>query len=362
MRRGARRSISLAFSLAAAACGGGSSEVIAPGQPYTPPPTAGADTTPLRVYAARRNLLIGAAIDRGFRLTGSDGSTFRSIMSKQFGILTPENDMKFDHLHPARDTYRFASADSLVAFAESNGMRVRGHNLVWHSQLPSWLTTGTWPAAEAQQVLTDHIATVVSHYRGHVLEWDVVNEALADDGSLRPGFWTDHIGRTYIEAAFQAARAADPNAGLFYNDYNIEGLGAKSDSAYVMVKDLLARGVPITGVGFESHFVLGGVPGTLAANIARFAALGLQVHITELDVRIQAPTTPAALQTQAQNYREVVSACMSSPACNVIVLWGFTDRESWIPSTFPGWGDALIYDASYQPKPAYTAIQRLLAL
>jgi len=360
MRRAPTRAASVLTALTVLGCGGGSPDVSSPGQTQNPPVVA-ADTTPLRVYASHHNLLIGAAIDRGFRLTGTDGSTFRSIMSKQFGILTPENDMKFDHLHPARDTYRFVSADSLVTFAESNGMRVRGHNLVWHSQLPAWVTSGTWTTTDAQQLMVDHITNVVSHYRGHVMEWDVVNEALADDGSLRPGFWADHIGRSYVEAAFRAARAADPTVGLFYNDYNIEGLGPKSDSVYAMVKDFLSHGVPITGVGFESHFVLNGVPSTLAANIARFAALGVKVHITELDVRIQAPTTPAALQTQAQNYREVVSACMSSPACDVLVLWGFTDKESWIPGTFPGWGDALIYDSLYQPKPAYTAIQSLLS-
>src|SRR6185436_4156218 len=119
--------------------------------------------------------------------------------------------------------------------------------------------------------------------------------------------------------------------------------------AYKLVSDLLARGVPITGVGLQAHFVVAGVPSTLAQNISRFAALGLKVHITELDIRMQLPSTSALLATQAQNYRDVVAACTSTPACDVVVLWGFTDKESWIPSTFAGWGDALIFDSSYQP-------------
>jgi endo-1,4-beta-xylanase len=327
----------------------------------TPTPTSpAADTTALRTYAVKHNFFIGSAIDKGFRYTGSDGLTFKTKMAREFNVLTPENDMKFDHIHPSRATYKFEPVDSLVTFAESNGMKVRGHNLAWYSQLPSWISSGTWSADTAKTLLNDHITAVVSHYKGHVMEWDVVNEALNDDGSMRPGFWFDHIGRGYIEQAFRTARAADPTVGLFYNDYSIEGLGTKSDSAYAMISDLLKRGVPITGVGFQAHFILGGVPSTLAANITRFAALGIKVHLTELDVRMTLPSTQASLDTQAQNYHDIIQTCMSFPACDVVVMWGFTDKESWVPSAFPGQGAALIFDASYLPKPAYTSIQSLL--
>ena len=350
----------LALLILGAACGANSeSASTTPAEPFQPNQPTG-DTTPLRTYAARRNVFVGSAIDRGFRYAGSDGVTFRSAMARQFNMLTAENDMKHDHIHPARDTYRFEPADSLVTFAESNGMRVRGHTLVFHSQLASWLTSGTWTKEEAKALLVDHITKVVSHYRGRVAEWDVVNEVLGDNGALRSGFWLDRIGPEYIELAFRTARAADPTAALFYNDYNIEGINAKSDSAYAFVRDLIARGVPITGIGFESHFQVGGVPSSLAANITRFAALGLKVHITELDVRLQLPSTAAQLTTQAQNYKDVVSACVSNSACDTVVFWGFTDRESWIPSTFPGWGEALLFDASYQPKPAFATVQSSL--
>lgn len=340
-----------------AACGGGGGAEST--QPIIPIVPAG-DTTPLRVLAAGRHMLLGAAIDRGFRYPGSDGVQFRSVFARELNVLTPENDMKFDHLHPARNTYRFESADSLVAFAEQNGMKVRGHTLVWHQQLPAWVTSGAFSQDTARAILADHIATVVGHYKGRILEWDVVNEAFNDDGTRRVTPWSTMVGPDYIERAFRAARAADSTVGLFYNDYNIEGIGPKSDSVYAMAQDFLARGVPITGIGFQSHFVVGGVPSSLAANVARFAALGLQVHFTELDVRMQLPATQSSLDIQAQNYRDVVSVCMQSPACNTVVMWGLTDKESWVPGTFPGWGAALILDAQYQPKPAYTALRTLL--
>jgi endo-1,4-beta-xylanase len=340
------------------ACGssGGDAGPTGPTGPTTPT----ADTTPLRTYAARRNFYIGSAIDRGFRLGGTDGSNFRGVYTRQFNMLTAENDMKHERLQPARGTFRYTSADSLVTFAEQNGMKVRGHALVWHSQNASWLSSGTWTKDQARQLLIDHITNVVTHYRGKLMEWDVLNEILADNGSLRAGVWLNTIGPEYIELAFRTARAADPTVGLYYNDYNIEGINAKSDSAYKLLSDLVARGVPVTGVGFQGHFIAGQIPTTIAANIQRFAALGLKVHFTEVDVRIPVPSTSASLATQAQNYRDLLATCMAFTACDVFVLWGFTDRESWIPSVFSGFGDALIFDTAFQPKPAFTSLQAAL--
>lgn len=343
----------------AAACGGDSNP---PARVVTIPdtPTATDSTLPLRVLAPRRNLLVGSAIDAGFRFTGSDGVEFKGTMVTQFNLLTPENDLKHDHVHPQQNVYNFAPADSIVAFAAANGMKARGHTLIAPTQVASWMANGSWTQAQAQQLLDDHVTTVVSHYRGQLMEWDVVNEALADDGSIKPSIWYNTIGRGYIERAFRDARAADSTVGLFYNDYNIEGVNAKSDSVYAMVQDFQARGVPITGIGLQSHFQVGGVPSTMAANIARFAALGLQVHITELDVRVPLPSTSSELAAQAQDYATVFSTCLQYPACSALVMWGFTDKVSWVPSTFPGWGDALIFDANYQPKPAFGAIVNVL--
>jgi endo-1,4-beta-xylanase len=340
-----------------AACGGGD------GSGVTTPvvPVVDTDTFPLRTLAQQAGIRIGSAGDRGFRWTGSDGASFRSILGREFSVLTPENDMKFDHLHPAQSTYYFAGADSLVAFAQQNQMAVRGHTLVWHQQLPKWITNGSFGVDEAAQQLIDHITTVVSHFRGKVFAWDVVNEAFNDDGSRRSGFWLDHVGRNYIEIAFRTARAADPDVALFYNDYNIEGIGPKADSVYAMVKDFLARGVPINGVGFQSHFTLNGVPPTLGANIARFVALGIKVHITELDIRVPVPSTSASLTAQAQNYHDVVAACIQNKGCELVTTWGFTDKDSWVPSTFSGFGDALPWDNLFQRKPAYRSIYNALA-
>jgi endo-1,4-beta-xylanase len=349
----------LLFLAIAGACGS-DSQPTTPGNSQPPPTQFSADTLPLRALAAAKGRLVGSAVDRGFRYTGSDGVTFRTMLAREFSVLTPENDMKHERIHPSRDVYRFEPADSLVAFADANGMKVRGHTLIWHQQLASWLTSGTWTADEAKSLLVDHVTKVVSHYRGRVVEWDVVNEALADNGSLSQGFWFDHIGRDYVELAFRTARAADPDVALFYNDFNIEGIGPKSDSLYELVKDFQARGVAINGIGLESHFQLGGIPSTLGANIARFAALGLKVHITELDVRMPLPSTSVQLQTQAQNYRDVFSTCLQYPACDLVVMWGFTDKESWVPSAFPGWGAALVFDATYQAKPAYASLHELL--
>jgi endo-1,4-beta-xylanase len=340
-----------------AACGGGDGST--PTNPIVP--VVNADTFPLRALAQQAGIRIGSAGDRGFRWTGTDGSTFRSILGREFSVLTPENDMKFDHVHPAPTTYYFAGADSLVAFAQQNQMAVRGHTLVWHQQLPKWITSGPSGVDEATQQLIDHITTVVSHFKGKVFAWDVVNEALNDDGSLRSSYWFDHIGRAYLEIAFRTARAADADVALFYNDYNIEGIGPKSDSVYAMVKGFLARGVPINGVGLQAHFTLNGVPSTLGANIARFAALGLKVHITELDVRVPVPSTTASLTAQAQNYHDVVATCIQNKGCELVTTWGFTDKDSWVPSTFPGFGDALPWDNVFGRKPAYTSIYNALA-
>jgi endo-1,4-beta-xylanase len=362
-RRSRRRGVvTLAPVLAAVtlllpACGSGSGG----GDSGTEPPPAESD--PLRELAGARGILIGSAADRGFTLSGTAGEEFRQVLAREFNALTPENDMKHAGIHPAEDDYAFDGADALVDFAEANGMEVRGHTLVWHRQLASWLTDGTWTPTEAEALMRDHIAAVAGHYRGRLTAWDVVNEAVGDDGSLRPGFWADHIGPEYIEIAFHEARQADPDAALFYNDYGILWLNAKSDAVYAMLADLVDRGVPVDGIGFQGHIVVGGAPSRtdLAANFQRFADLGLKIHVTELDVRIQMPASTAELHQQAQDYALVVNVCLEEPACEAIVTWGFTDADSWIPDAFPGYGAATLLDANYQPKPAYHAVSEALS-
>ena len=320
-----------------------------PGQPTGREPA-------LRVLGAQRGVRVGVAVDAAFRDAGA-----RGLIAREFGMLTAENDMKHARIHPQRDVYYFARADSLVAFAEANGMAVRGHTLVWHRQNASWLTGGQWTADETRALLAGHIDSVVGRYRGKIEAWDVVNEAFEEDGRLRDSFWLQRLGRDYIEFAFRRAAAADPAARLFYNDYNIEGINPKSDSAYALVQRLLAAGVPVHGIGLQAHFVVGGVPPTLRANIERFAALGLRVQITELDVRVPQPSTAAQLAAQARDYRAVVEACLRVRGCDAVVLWGLSDRWSWIPGEFPGWGQAHIFDEGLRPKAAYDALHELLS-
>jgi endo-1,4-beta-xylanase len=190
----------------------------------------------------------------------------------------------------------------------------------------------------------------------------VVNEALNDDGTMRNSFWFSKLGTSYIADAFRAARAADPTAKLYINDYNTDGLGAKSDAMYSLVQSLLAQGVPIDGVGFQAHLAIQfGFPTQMQQNLQRFADLGLDVAITELDVRMQLPADATKLATQATYYRNVTNACLAVTRCVGITTWGYTDKYSWVPSTFPGEGAALLVDENFQVKPAYTAVHDALA-
>jgi endo-1,4-beta-xylanase len=277
-------------------------------------------------------------------------------------MLTPENAMKFGPLHPDPDRYNFADADAIIAFAKANAMQVRAHTLVWHEDLPRWLTERNVTREDLMANLRQHILTVVGRYRGRVVAWDVVNEAMADSGSLRDTIWLRGIGPDYIDLAFRWAHEADPQARLFYNDYGGEGLGRKSDAIYGLVRNLQTRGVPIHGVGLQTHIRLESSPALrdVAANMNRLAALKLEVHITEMDVRIEGPVTEEALAAQARIYRDMLGVCLSAKNCKAFVLWGFTDRHSWIPQFFPQWGAALIFDESYRPKPAYTALMDAL--
>ncbi|MBI3207273.1 MAG: endo-1,4-beta-xylanase, partial [Candidatus Solibacter usitatus] len=270
------------------------------------------------------------------------------------------NVMKFGPIHPARNAYNFAPADALLAFAAANKMTVRGHTLVWHNQNPAWLTNGNFTPPQLAEILQEHITTVVKRYAGRVAAWDVVNEAFNDNGTIRATIWSNSPGLIYVEQAFRWAREADPAAGLFYNDYSAELINAKSDAIYAMARDFVARGVPLTGIGWQMHLTTNtGSLASMESNLKRLTDLGLQVQITELDVRLPIDSSGAAaasaLETQARIYRDVITLCLKFPLCTMVQTWGFTDKYSWIPGTFPGTGAALLFDASYRPKSAHAA-------
>ena len=276
----------------------------------------------------------------------------------QFDMATPGNEMKWDTTEPANGTFNFGPGDQIVTYAHAHHMRVRGHNLVWQSQLPSWVSS--LPLDQVKAVMEQHITTEVSHYRGQVYSWDVVNEPLNGDGSFVSDVFYQAMGSGYIADALRTAHAADPHAKLYLNDYNIEGINTKSDAMYNLVKSLKEQGVPINGVGLESHFILGTVPSTMLANMRRFAALGVDVAVTELDDRIQLPATTADLSQQASDYATVVGDCLAVRRCVGVSQWGIGDADSWIPGFFTGYGAATMFDENYQPKPAFYATQQVL--
>ncbi|MCT9089693.1 endo-1,4-beta-xylanase [Streptomyces sp. ASQP_92] len=310
---------------------------------------AGAADSTLRSLAESKGLYFGTAMTQG----DLNNSALTAVAGSQFGMLTPGNEMKWDTTEPARDSFNFAPADRLVSFAQANSMRLRGHTLVWHSQLPSWVSS--LPTTQVRAAMENHITKEVAHYKGRLYSWDVVNEPFNEDGTFRSDAFYNAMGSGFVADALRTARAADPTARLYLNDYNIEGQNPKSDAMYNLVKSLRSQGVPLDGVGFQAHFVLGQIPSTFKANLQRFAALGVNVAITELDDRIQLPATASALAQQASDYAAVVRTCLAVTGCVGITQWGVGDSDSWIPGTFPGYGAATMYDANYRPKPAYTA-------
>lgn len=319
---------------------------------------AATPATTLRDGAAAHALFVGTAVDYPFL---KSDATYRATVAREFRQVTPGNEMKWDTIHPGPTTYDFTKADYIVNWARLNGLDVHGHTLLWHSQNPAWLTNGTFTKDQLLAVLHDHITTVMTHFKGKVVEWDVANEIMGDDGTLRHNLWYNTIGPEYIDDAFQWAREADPGARLLLNDYNAGGKGKKSDAIYNLVSSMRSRGIPIDGVGLQMHIgtslsARASMPTDVAWNMARLNALGLESDITEMDVALPLPSTADNLQVQAMGFSGVLQACLSASNCASFTTWGFTDKDSWIPQVRPGYGDALEFDANYQPKPAYTAM------
>jgi endo-1,4-beta-xylanase len=296
-------------------------------------------------------------------------AAYSATLAREYNLVEPEDAMKWWTVRPDVAIFNFREGDEVVRFAQAHNMKVRGHCLVWDHDNPEWLAQGHFTVDQLSHLLQDHIATVMKHYAGQVFAWDVVNEVLDENGRLRnspwynqPGIGLADKGSAYIEQAFRWAHEANPQALLFYNEAEGEGLNRKSDAVYAMVKDFRRRGVPIDGVGLQMHIAQLDVDtAAIAANIARLTALGLQVHITELDVSMPVDSDGTAakndLGRQAEVYRGVVRACSQSPKCTAIQTWGFTDKYSWIGShSHHTRGAALPFDGAYKPKLAYDAM------
>ncbi|WP_221762457.1 endo-1,4-beta-xylanase [Nonomuraea sp. WAC 01424] len=312
----------------------------------------------LRRLAHQNGIRIGTAVDVAALRTEPD---YRATLNREFTNVTAENAMKWESVEPQRGVHTWADADAVVDNARRHGQQVRGHNLVWHNQLPAWLTegvqNGTIGAAELRRILRDHITTEVRRYKGRIRAWDVVNEVIDEDGTLRKSIWLTQLGPGYIADAFRWARQADPRAKLYVNDYNLEWNSPKIEATLALIKDLRSQGVPVDGIGFQGHLgIQYDYPGDWANVMRRFADLGLEVAVTEMDVRMVLPVTPEKLATQAAYYGRALTGCLSVPACKEFTVWGFTDRHSWVPGWFDGEGAACLLDESLTPKPAYTTL------
>lgn len=345
-----RRAIVLIIVSLAWACGGGASPgPSSPTTPTTPGPATPPD--PLRDAAAQSGKLVGTAVQSGYLSMPQ----YSGVVERHFNYLTAEYEMKWGTIGASPNTFNFGPGDAILAYADARGMRVKGHALVWHGSVPAWVSALS--PADLRTTLATYIRTVGEHYRGRVLAWDVVNEAIADDGSMRDTVFRQKLGDGYIAEAFRAARQADPGALLFYNDYGGEGLNTKSNRIYDLMRSLKSDGVPIDGIGLQMHVTATSPPSvaSLTSNIRRLADLGLLVNISEMDVRIASAPAATKLEVQRSVYHDLVSVCVSEPRCHGVTLWGFTDRYSWIDQQF-GPDDPLIFDEQYAAKPAFYGV------
>jgi endo-1,4-beta-xylanase len=315
---------------------------------------AGPDVAPaitLKSAAARTGRLFGAAVGAGHLAEAE----YAMVAGREYSWVTPENEMKWNATEPTRGTFTFTHGDAIASFAAANGMQVKGHTLVWHNQLPDWVSTIT-DGADLRNAMLNHVAQVVAHYQGKVVAWDVVNEGMADNGqSLRNSVFFQYIGAGYIDDAFNVAHTVDPDARLYYNDYGAEGMNAKANAVYNLVQGMLARGVPINGVGLQMHTGAGDVSpavADLAKNMQRLADLGLDVVISEMDVQI----CSSDLDIQATRFHDIVARCVAQPACKAVTVWGVPDKYSWLNGQSCAAPSPLLFDDSYLPKPAYTGV------
>ena len=321
---------------------------------------------PMRQAGAAAHRRIGTAL-MSARLSNAKVS---ALVVREFDSLTPENEMKWEAIEPQPGRFNFDAGDKLVAFAGANGIRMRGHTLVWHSQLAFWVKGLKADALRA--AMTRHVQSVVGHWKGKIAQWDVVNEAIMDgpSGELRPDSPFAVLGPTFIDEAFRLAHAADPDAQLFYNDYEIEGDDAKSNAAYALCKRLKEAGVPIHGVGFQMHVDPRHWPSadTIRKNIERYAALGLFIEFTEMDIPVgQLPgNIDEKLKGQRDLTRDIVAACVAVDKCSGITFWGLTDSDSWLNDAH--WGQLrgkgphypLLFNGDMQPKPVVSGVLEAL--
>ncbi|MCA1726763.1 MAG: endo-1,4-beta-xylanase [Actinobacteria bacterium] len=326
------------------------------------PPSSGAGAAPLsglKGGMSERNIYIGTMLSMG-ELDELKKLKLTKTLCTEFNMLSPGNAMKFDVIHPKEGVYDFERADRMWRVAETCGMRFTGTPLVWHWQNPDWLKRYDGRPEKLRAILKDHITTLVTHFRGKVKVWDVVNEAI-EERDMVQDLWRRNLGPTYVDDAFKWARAADPSAKLYYNDFNADGMSGKGAGVYQWVKRWLKRGVPIDGVGIQSHGPLGSSSQEeLIENMRRYARLGLDTRMSEIAVPIGPGNVPN-LQAQAAKYRLLANACFSSGTrCRMFTVWGVSDRYYRPVAAWKTSCCGLLWDEGFKRKPAYYALKDAL--
>ncbi|KAL6154476.1 hypothetical protein ACJQWK_02109 [Exserohilum turcicum] len=298
----------------------------------------------------------------GTALTLRNSSEEDAIIKSDFNGFTPENAMKWESTEPSRNNFTFNDADRYAAYAKQNKLQVHCHTLVWHSQLPLWVSNGGFDNQTLIGIMENHIKTLMTRYKSVCTRWDVVNEALNEDGTYRPSVFYNTIGEAFLPIAFRLANKYRGKAELFYNDYNLEYNQNKTAGAARIVELIKSYGVRIDGVGYQAHLASEITPtassvtpdqATLEAALRHTADLGVKVAYTEIDVRMNTLATPEKLQVQADAFERVAKSCIAVKKCIGMTVWGISDKYSWIPGVFTGEGAALLWDENYQKKPAY---------
>lgn len=311
------------------------------------------------------DFLIGAAVNPKTLNSQQD------LLRKHFNSITAENQMKFEELQPEPGHFTFEVADKIVAFAKENGMKVRGHTLVWHNQTPDWMFMNEDGSVTDRETLLErmklHITTVMQHYKGQIYCWDVVNEVIADEGTelLRESKWTEIIGDDFIEKAFEYAHEADPEALLFYNDYN-ESHPSKCEKIYTLVKGMIDKGIPIHGIGLQAHWNLTGPSyEDIRAAFDKYATLGLEIHLTEMDVSVFSyedrrtdltEPTEEIQMLQVERYTEFFKILREyNHVISSVTFWGAADDYTWLDD-FPVKGRKnwpFVFDENHKPKQSF---------
>lgn len=305
----------------------------------------------LRELADARDMLVGYAVLQSY-YERPDGAIYADIAGEEFNIVSTENSMKFDFINPLPGKFRWAATDNMVEQAKVHDQMIHGHTLVWYTALPPWV----WRSRleDRELIMREFIDRVMNRYADDIPLWDVVNEALEDDGTLRRSVWFQGMGASYIDTAFRQARQSAPDATLIYNDYDIAFEGPKSDGMLALVQQLKDAGTPLDGVGFQLHvFADFDKVDEVRETFQKVADMDLDIYVTELDISIGEAQT---LTQQAELYEQLLSACLEQPRCKAFQTWGFTDMYTWRPGLRP-----LLLDESYQIKPAYSALQQRLS-